>query len=109
MYERFVEAGNVNPDETEVLITCLVRIYELSWRLEDFTAANSCIDRIIAAIQKDVKAPYVEHVAQVFGPLSLHSSPLRDLLEDFQIQGLWRSWTTLTGTMMNMMTVFPCS
>lgn len=85
MYKRFVEAGIVDPDEPKDLITSLIRIYELAWQLEDFTASNSCIDRIIPAIQNDAKAPSVEHVAQVFGPLSLYHSQLRDLLVDFQI------------------------
>jgi hypothetical protein len=65
MYEKFVEAGIVDPDEPEDLITNLIRIYELAWQLEDFTASNSCIDKIIPAIQNDAKAPSAEHVAQV--------------------------------------------
>lgn len=87
MYKRFVEEGDVDVVDPEDLLSFLIQIHTFAWHLEDYTAANSSIDMIIDAIQNEETAPNLEHIKQVYEPVSLlaYGCPLRRVMVDFYI------------------------
>lgn len=87
MYKRFVEEGDVDVVDPEDLLTFLIQIHTFAWHLQDYTAANSSIDMIIDAIPDEETAPSLEHIKQVYEPVSLlaYGCPLKRVMVDFQI------------------------
>lgn len=87
MYKRFVGEGDVDVVDPEDLLTFLIQIHTFAWHLQDYTAANSSIDMIIDAIQNEETAPKLEHIKQVYEPVSLlaYGCPLKRVMVDFQI------------------------
>lgn len=86
MYKRFVEAGDIDIIDKEDTLPFLIQIHALAWQLEDYTAANTSIDKIIDAILEEHTSPNLDHILQEYESASLaFGCPLKRLMVDFQI------------------------